>query len=120
MASFSKHAMTENLLAYCGLDCADCYAFKSYATGSEELRIEAAQKWNSPDYSVVPSDINCLGCKSEEGPHFKWCADCPMRACGIGRGVETCAHCDDFICDKVKQSGEHNIKRLEAIRAELV
>lgn len=114
-----EYTMTEKLIAYCGLDCADCYAYKAYATDNEELRLEAAQKWNSPEYSVAPADINCVGCKSEEGPHFKWCADCPMRACGNERGVETCAHCDDFICDNVRQAGEENIKRLEAIRATL-
>ncbi len=43
-----------------------------------------------------------------------------MRACGIQRGVETCAHCEDFICDNVRQAGDENIKRLEAIRASLV
>ncbi|MFW9945105.1 MAG: DUF3795 domain-containing protein, partial [Candidatus Sifarchaeia archaeon] len=75
--------------------------------------------WNSPEYSVAPADINCVRCISEEDPHFKWCAVCPMRACGNERGVETCAHYDDFICDNVRQAGEENIRRLEAIRATL-
>ena len=111
--------MSDSMLSYCGLNCGECHAYLAYKTDDEELRAEVAKKWSSPEYLVTPADINCAGCKSEEGPHFKWCAECSLRACGHEHNVETCAHCDEFVCEKVKQAGEENLKRLENIRASL-
>ncbi len=114
--------MSENT-AYCGLNCVECPAYIAKMTNDDELRLNTAKRWNSPDFPVSKEDINCVGCKIEGEEHFKWCDKCSIRACAGKRNVETCAHCDDYICDSLKEwltiAGDEARERLEKIRAAL-
>lgn len=112
--------MSEQILAYCCLKCDECPAYLAAKDDDQNAREELAKKWSTPEYPVTPEQIDCNGCKSEVGPHFKWCAECPIRKCASERGVESCAHCDEFPCDVVRQSGEENLKRIEEFRVTLV
>lgn len=118
----SSAIMNENL-AYCGLDCAECPAYIAMMTNDDELRQTTAEKWNNPDFPVSLEDISCVGCKTEGEEHFKWCDKCSVRACASERNVETCAHCDDYVCDKLEEwlsfAGEEAKDRLEKIRSSL-
>ena len=29
--------------------------------------------------------------------------NCPVRPCVMSRDIDNCAHCDDYICEKLKQ-----------------
>ncbi len=107
------------MISYCGINCNECPAYRAYVNDDEELRIETAKRWNSPDYPVDPDDVFCTGCRSNKEPHFKWCGDCPIRACGSERSVETCAHCDQFPCDRVEAAGKENLDRLMEIKKSL-
>ena len=31
------------------------------------------------------------------------CSECGIRACGVEKGVENCAHCDEYGCDKLTE-----------------
>lgn len=118
----SSATMSEDF-AYCGLDCAECPAYIAMMTNNDELRRTTAEKWNNPDFPVSLEDINCVGCKIEGEEHFNWCDKCSVRACASERNVETCAHCDDYVCDKLKEwlsfAGEEAKDRLEKIRSSL-
>jgi hypothetical protein len=94
--------MTEPMIAYCGLVCTDCNAFKATQTDDDALRKHMAKEWSSPEWPVDPADINCNGCKGN-GPHFKFCAQCHVRQCAMERGVETCAHCTDYGCETLEK-----------------
>ncbi len=107
------------MISYCGINCEECPAYLVHINDNETLRIETAKKWSSPEYPVSPKDVFCTGCKSDEEPHFKWCEDCPLRECGSARSVETCAHCDQFPCDKVRAAGQGNLDRLMKIKEAL-
>ena len=115
--------MSEDMLAYCGLNCTECPAYKVKQTGDEKLLAETVEKWNSPEYPVTAEDIPCDGCKTASGEHFKFCATCPVRNCAGKRGVMTCAHCDDYGCDIMEgflsKAGDDLRKRLAAIRDSL-
>ncbi|MFX0108039.1 MAG: DUF3795 domain-containing protein, partial [Candidatus Hodarchaeota archaeon] len=87
--------------AYCGLICTDCGAYLSKLNNDDALRKKTADRWSSPEWKVEPHEINCDGCKSD-GTHFKHCNICTVRACASERGVETCAHCDDYGCDTLE------------------
>lgn len=109
--------------AYCGLDCSTCPAYTlAFVKDDDRLRRETAEKWSSPDFPVTADMLECAGCKSS-GPHFAFCSDCGVRACASERGVETCAHCEDYECDIIEgllsMMGEDARKRLESIRASL-
>ena len=116
----SLATMNKNI-AYCGLDCAECPAYTAMITNDNELRRSTAEKWNNPDFPVSQEDINCVGCKIEGGDRFKWCDKCSVRACASERRVETCAHCDDYVCDSLKEwlsfAGDEAKDRLEKIRS---
>lgn len=116
--------MSDEMLAYCGLDCAECKAYTAKQTDDDELRVKTAKEWSTPDYPVSSEDINCDGCKSTTGVLFRWCGSCGVRACASERGVETCAHCDEYGCDTLenflKMSGEELRKKLNGIRASLL
>ena len=115
--------MKKDMLAYCGLDCSKCGAYIAKQNDSYELRKRTADQWSSPDYKVTPDEIFCDGCKTTEGTHFKHCANCAVRECANSRGVQTCAHCDDYGCEKIKRSldilGEYARSTLESIRESL-
>ena len=123
-AAYTWGVMSDRMVAYCGLVCTDCYAYVAKRTDDDDLRAKAAKAWSTPDRPFSPEDINCDGCKSETGERFKYCAVCGVRACASERGVETCAHCDDFGCGALetvlKMVGEEVRESLNEIRASLV
>ena len=43
------------------------------------------------------------GCDSPAGANEKMCAGCPMRRCGMDRGLPHCAACPDYPCRTVEQ-----------------
>ncbi len=115
--------MTDNTVAYCGLNCEECPAYLAYKNDDDNLRKEAATKWGSPEFPVKPADVNCGGCKMKGDPMFKFCSTCTVKACASKRGVETCAHCDDYGCDVLEEwlshAGDESRQRLENLRAAL-
>jgi hypothetical protein len=44
-------------------------------------------------------NVRCDGCTSDGRLADK---NCPVRPCAIEKGVENCAHCDEYPCDKLK------------------
>jgi hypothetical protein len=50
-----------------------------------------------------PADIaDCDGCRTEGGRLFPACKDCAIRNCAKQKGVETCAHCADYLCGNLE------------------
>ena len=111
------------MLACCGLNCAECPAYLAKLNDDDEQRLSALEKWSTPDYPLTKEDINCDECKSEGGAHFKFCDTCSVRKCVIEKGVETCAHCDDYICNTLEEwlshAGDGPREILEKLRAAL-
>jgi hypothetical protein len=114
----------ERKIAFCGLDCSKCDAFIAAKSDDENLRKDAAKKWeklyNHP--GLKPVDINCTGCNTKEGVHFKHCTVCEIRKCAMERSVKSCAYCKEYSCDtlnnfhKVAPGAKRN---LEDIRKDL-
>ncbi|MFW9808292.1 MAG: DUF3795 domain-containing protein [Candidatus Thorarchaeota archaeon] len=115
--------MTESMIAYCGLDCAECPAYLAWKNDDDKLREKQAREWSSPEYPLSAEDINCVGCKTDGEPKLKFCGSCCVKACASKRGEETCAHCDDYGCDTLEewlaQMGDEQRQRLEKMRAAL-
>jgi hypothetical protein len=110
--------MTEIIRAYCGLVCSDCEAYKATMNNDNELRASVARKWSTPEWPLKPEVINCEGCKNNVIMPFM--VDCSTRNCAKERVVETCAHCEDYICNTLEKhmemAGEEMRKNLEEIR----
>jgi hypothetical protein len=115
--------MVDSMLAFCGLDCAECPAFLAWKNNDDELREKQAKEWASPEFPLEAAEINCVGCKAEAEPKFKFCTTCTVKSCASDRGVETCAHCNDYGCDILEawlaQAGDEFRQKLDNMRAAL-
>lgn len=129
----------KNLLAYCGLYCGDCFAYKGkIADLARDLRKElrdvkfdkTAESLSSLSFFEVfknyKQSYDVLGamvkfrckraCKGEGGPPF-----CKIRKCCQKKGIEGCWECDEFeTCSKLDflkaNHGDAHIKNLRRIK----
>ena len=94
----------EKIISICGNICSDCAAFMATKADDESKRKETAKKW-SKIYSseISPEDINCEGCMTAGSKKFNYCGVCEIRKCGIEKDVKNCAHCEEYVCDKLKK-----------------
>lgn len=87
----------EKLIAFCGLDCAECEAYVATQANDEVAKLTLLEKWrvayDSPDMPLAA--VTCDGCTSE-GRLGGYCSFCAVRACADGRGVVNCAHCSEY------------------------
>ena len=87
----------DKMIAYCGLDCAQCGAYLATQANDRAAMQRVADEWrvahNWTDVTV--EDVVCNGCHAE-GRRCSHCADCDIRACGVEHAVETCADCAEF------------------------
>ena len=110
----------EKIISICGNICNDCAAFKATTEDDDLKRKETAESWSKRyESDIKPEDINCEGCLSKGKIVFSYCNVCEIRKCGIEKGVENCAHCDEYICSKLEgffKSVPDNRKVLDKIR----
>lgn len=85
------------LMAYCGLDCASCEARTATLRNDDAMCARVAQQWSELNQvEIRPSDIRCLGCRTE-GVKSVYCDSlCPIRQCALSRGVEHCGVCSEM------------------------
>jgi hypothetical protein len=89
------------IMAYCGLMCSDCLAYKATVADDMSMREKTAQVWSKMyGGDVKPKDINCLGCDSDV--LFSHCNVCEIRACAKDKLLENCGKCESFACGKVE------------------
>ena len=90
--------------AYCGLNCAQCEAYQATqaddAVWKERLAAAWREAYHNPDFNIM--SVTCDGCTSNTGRLGAYCPNCPVRACAAARGVEHCAACPDYACDKLE------------------
>ena len=109
------------MISFCGLLCSECGAFIATKNDDDNKRAEVAESWASQyNVDIKPEDINCIGCLSDGEPHFSHCGVCEVRKCGKQKGIENCAQCDEYACEKVEkilQVVPEARKRLDEIRS---
>lgn len=88
----------DRMVAYCGLVCSECKGYVATQANDlaalEALAAEAREQFGVPD--ATAESVRCDGCLTEGGLKIAYCAECGIRACGVGRGVANCAYCDDY------------------------
>jgi hypothetical protein len=90
-------------IAYCGLDCSGCDVFRATAFDDDGIRQDYADKiFSQFKIKVEPETVNCYGCRDER-PKSGYCAVCEVRQCAIDRGMENCATCEDYGCEKLQK-----------------
>lgn len=92
------------MIAYCGLVCSDCPAFiatqASDRSALEQVAVQWREEYDSPGITV--ESVICDGCLGEGGRKCSHCAECEIRTCGAERDVVNCAHCGDYVCQKLE------------------
>ncbi len=114
----------DTMIAYCGLDCFQCEAYKATQAHDENAKVEIAIKWqqafNAPE--ITTAFVTCDGCLNDQGHLGGHCLECDIRACGKTREVTNCGYCTDLeSCEKIanfaKMAPEAKVV-LEKIRSE--
>ena len=83
------------MLAYCGMNCLECRAYKATVTANEEDLKKVAKEFGDGKYG--DKQWVCLGCIQKDTRFVAdYCAKCEIRTCAIERGVQNCAACDDY------------------------
>lgn len=96
--------MDTKMTAVCGITCTECPAYVATQSGEEEALVRVAVQWSKEyDSELTAEDCRCNGCLSAEGPWMSHCSECKMRACGMEKMVENCAHCADYACEKLTE-----------------
>lgn len=100
---------SQNFVSYCGLTCNGCPIYWATRETDKEkqkkMREKIAEICNEHyGLTYTHQNINdCDGCRSGSGILFSGCLDCRIRNCAVFREVETCAHCPDYLCNKLKE-----------------
>lgn len=89
-------------ISFCGYRCELCPAYNDNIT-SEEDRQKVSDGWfKYYGFRIPPEEICCDGCLAENCPNPRRIdPECEVRACALQREVANCAHCDDFMCEKL-------------------
>lgn len=113
--------MDDRMVAYCGLICTDCDAYKAtQAEDMEALERMAKEASEQFDMEMTVADAMCDGCHATSGRQIGYCHDCAIRLCAVPKHIETCAHCDDYVCEKIdgfSKPGSAHRKTLDDLRA---
>lgn len=114
-----ERGMTADLIAFCGLNCVACPAWRGLARTSEEERGRLAQEWSTETLLLTAKDLDCEGCVGPDDQLAPFCRGCDIRQCGTERNVLNCAHCPDYPCGKLEKTPMEAKRRLKEIRAGL-
>jgi hypothetical protein len=96
-----------DMIAYCGLICHTCpiYAATRQENKDEQMKIKTeivrmCHEHYGMDYTI--DDItDCDGCRAESGRLFLPSNTCQIRKCAKQKGVENCAYCADYACERL-------------------
>jgi hypothetical protein len=95
------------MVAYCGLICRTCpiyVATRQENKGAQfKMRTEIVRLCHEHygmNYTI--EDItDCDGCRTEGGKLFSPSNKCRIRKCAKEKGVENCAYCTDYACERL-------------------
>ena len=105
------------IVSLCGYRCDLCPAYNEN-TKSISDRQKVSDGWLKYFGAKVPPEETgvCVGCLNE-GKHID--AGCPVRPCALEKGVDSCAHCKEFICEKLKSRVEYIEKIMKKFGKEI-
>jgi hypothetical protein len=92
--------IVEQILTMCGYRCDLCLAYRPNIEADPSNRQILSDGWHKYfGFRIPPEQIECDGCL-EENPRLIDTA-CPVRPCVLERGLQNCAECDDYGCERL-------------------
>ena len=94
----------ERMIAYCGLICTECPAYRATQAGDAEKIATTAELWTKEyGLDVTPDDVWCDGCLPE-GRKCAHCGRCEIRACAREKEADNCGVCAEFSsCARIQE-----------------
>lgn len=90
------------ILTRCGYRCDLCLAYKPNVAAHPANQQKLSDGWHTYfGFRVPPQEICCDGCMADN-PHLIDAA-CPVRPCVLARGLDNCAQCEDYVCEKLTE-----------------
>ena len=117
-------------ISCCGLVCSDCDLY--VLPWDDEVLEKMANFFKSRGWleehegrdAIMEKKFYCKGCRSDRNDAH-WSNDCHILICAVDEhGIESCADCPDFLCEKLKGHEQHGekyaigVERLRKMRAE--
>lgn len=97
----------DKMIAPCGRDCSKCPAFIATQNNDKEALVKIAIEWSKKwKTEIKPEGVTCDGCIGE-GQKASYCSICEIRSCCTKREKETCADCEEYICEKLEKFFKH-------------
>ena len=123
--------MVSEMIAYCGLNCVTCPIY--LATRETDPKKQRQMREGIASYITKHFDTetrseditDCDGCTMKGRRLFSECQKCQVRRCAREKGLENCAYCSEYACEKLSKlydSGSVDAsakKRLDEIKARL-
>jgi hypothetical protein len=107
------------IIARCGNRCDTCPAYAGNIKNEDDQKRVSKKFEQYFGFPIPPESVMCSGCLDATGPQVN--ADCAIRTCAVERTLDTCAHCDDFACEKLQPAFgfiEKYVKDVASIPAE--
>jgi hypothetical protein len=92
----------KKMIGYCGYNCHLCAA-RSEDPAERQKLVDGWRKYFGHQMYTA-ENVRCDGCRADGRLADK---QCKVRPCARGKGVESCAECSDFPCDKVRPLMAH-------------
>ncbi len=90
------------IVTRCGYRCDLCLAYRpNVEQNSENSQILSDGWFRYFGFRIPASAVICDGCMSEDPQLVD--RSCPVRPCVIAKGLENCAGCSDYICDRLTE-----------------
>jgi len=90
------------ILTRCGYRCDLCLAYRpNVASNPSNQQIVSDGWFRYFGFRFLPEEIICDGCMAENPRLID--RECPVRPCVIERGLDHCAQCADYVCERIKQ-----------------
>lgn len=98
-----KASETGKHIAVCGIRCDQCDAYINTQSGDMEALAKVAREWSEAfNHEMTTESILCDGCQTVDGELADYCEyACKLRKCARERGIETCGHCEDYMCEEL-------------------
>ncbi len=112
-------------IAYCGLDCSTCDAFIATQANDIPAKHRVIENWEKMYNAkgLTLESVTCDGCHSATGRLCSHCIECKIRTCGLSKGFQNCAYCNDFENCELIQSFIVNVpvarQNLETVHSRL-
>jgi hypothetical protein len=90
------------ILTRCGYRCDLCLAYRPNVDKYPDNQQKLSDGWfNYFGFRIEPADILCDGCMAEQPKLID--QGCQVRPCVLEKGLDNCATCDEYVCDKLKE-----------------